>query len=36
MFVHRVQYLKTLFNYASNGSSFSRLKLVTENKDARP
>ena len=31
MFVHRVR-----FNYASNGSSFSRLKLVTENKDARP
>ena len=32
--MHRVWYLKTLFDSTWNRSSFSWLKLITENKDA--
>lgn len=34
--VHRLQYLETLFQYVWKRSSFSRLHLITETKDARP
>ena len=33
---HRVRYFKTLFEYALKKSSFFRLNLITENKDAHP
>ena len=34
--VHRLQILESLFNYAWKKSSFSRLHLIIETKDARP